>query len=236
MSKLPYIPDDVLFREVKKVLDIARTAVDEAEIKLHNNVIDPFSAVFDSLRQMMTLSDWLEQEKARQIQKTMQNALGDFHQAIIGNITGWEDLGVGHVADVKSDRQKIVAEVKNKYNTTKGNHKKVIYDDLLNLITSSYDGYTGYYVEIIPKSKRPYDKPFTPSDNETKQRRPLNQKIRVIDGRSFYKIATGSPDALKQLYQVLPIIVSEIMGTDPERIVQDPLYVELFKRAYPPEV
>jgi hypothetical protein len=232
-QKLPFVTDEVLYDQVKKVINIAQQAADRAESKLYDNVIDPFSAVFDSLRQGISLTDWLEQEKARQIQKTMQNAVGDFHQAILGNVDGWVDLQVGGVVDLLSDERRIIAEVKNKHNTTKGNHKKNIYDDLHNLINMTYKDYTGYYVEIIPKSKQPYDKPFTPSDNETKTRRPINERIRVIDGRSFYELVTGYPDALKKLYAVLPEVISEVTHNDFNPIVSDPIYTELFERAYP---
>lgn len=231
---LSFIDDEDLIQEVTKVLDIAKIAVSAAEDNIFNNIIDPFSAVFDSQRQDIAPTEWLQQEKARQIQKTLQNAVGDFHQSILGHVDGWTNLNVGQVVDLKSDSNKTLAEVKNKYNTTKGNHKKTIYDDLLSLIShEDFHGYKGYYVEIIPKSRNPYNKPFTPSDNETGTRRPENQNIRVIDGRSFYELVTGQPDALDKLYEVLPGVIASITGNDDRKITIDPLYRELYKRAYP---
>lgn len=96
---------------------------------------------------------WLKQEEARLVQKTLQNLVGNFHQEILGHMDGWTNLRTGSVVDLLNSEQKIIAEVKNKYNTTKGNHKKVIYDDLHSLIRTEFPGYTGYYVEIIPKSQ-----------------------------------------------------------------------------------
>ena len=232
-SKLSFISDDILYQEVEKVLNIAKTAVREAEVKLYRNVVDPFSALFDSLRQEISLTDWLEQEKARQIQKTMQNAVGDFHQAILGNVDGWKDMGVGSVIDLKNDSRKVIAEVKNKHNTTKGNHKKVIYDDISHSLENNYSGYKGYYVEIIRKSKTPYDKPFVPPDNETGQRRPLNEAIRVIDGNSFYALVTGRKNALYELYSVLPYVIADILKITPTAFINDINYKDLFSRAYP---
>lgn len=232
-QKLPFVTDEVLFSQVKHVITIAQSAVDGAVVKLHDSVVDPFSAIFDASRQGIGLSNWLEQEKARQIQKTLQNAMGDFHQAILGSVKGWANLGVGNVVDIKNDSRKLIAEIKNKYNTTKGNHKKVIYDDINNLLSHTYRGYTGYYVEIIPKSKHLYDNVFTPSDNETHERRPENLHIRVIDGYSFYALVTEFTDGLKMLYRVLPEVIAEIIGKDYKNIVKDPLYKELFDRAYP---
>lgn len=228
-----FIDDNLLYSEVKKVLDVAALASDRAEVNLHTNIVDPFSAVFDSMRQGISLTDWLEQEKARQVQKTLQNALGDFHQSILGHVPGWVNLKVGGVADLRSDDRKVVAEVKNKFNTTKGNHKKVIYDDLLGLITSLGEDYVGYYVEIIPKSRVGYDKPFTPSDNVTGSRRPQNERIRVIDGRSFYRIVTGEDDALDRLYATLPLVVADVLSTRADLVANDPAYTDLYRRAYP---
>lgn len=235
MSKynLTFIEDSDLFDEVAKVLNVVISAAAEAEAKLYNNVIDPFSAVFDSIRQGISVEDWLEQEKSRQIQKTFQNSIGDFHQAVLGHIGDWQNLHVGGVVDLQNDVVKVIAEIKNKHNTTKGNHKKVIYDDLLSLLTSRYQGYIGYYVEIVPKSRTPYDKPFTPSDNETQTRRPENKDIRVIDGRSFYGLVTGVPNALDQLYYAIPLVIADVLGRDPLQVANDPLYQELFKKAYP---
>lgn len=159
--------------------------------------------------------------------------MGDFHQAILGHVNGWTNLNTGNVVDLRSDNNKVIAEIKNKYNTTKGNHKKVIYDDLNNLINHEFAGYTGYYVEIIPKSRNPYNKPFTPPDNETGIRRPENRNIRIIDGRSFYELVTGQTNALDRLYKVLPQVIAEITGNTHIKIVDDPLYRELFERAYP---
>jgi hypothetical protein len=229
---LPFISNKKLYNHVKEVLDIAQQASDLAVKNLYSNVVDPFSAIFDALRQEITLINWMDQETARQIQKTMQNALGDFHQAIIGSMHGWENLSVGHVVDVCNVKRKIIAEVKNKYNTTKGSDKKSIYDNLNSQLSTVYKGFTGYYVEIIPKGRLPYNKVFTPSDNVTQTRRPVNERIRVIDGKSFYALASGHQEALKMLYVILPKVISDILGVDYRNVTKDALFMELFNRAY----
>lgn len=230
---LPFIDNEKLFTFTQKVLDDAQGAVEEAETRLYRNVIDPFSALFDSLRQDITLTQWLEQEKTRQIQKTMQNALGEFHENIIGAMPGWEKLEVGHLIDVRNMERRIIGEVKNKHNTTKGSDKKSIYDNLKSqLSTPTYSGFKSYYVEIVPRKKEPYDKPFVPSDNVTHGRREANENIRVVDGRSFYALASGNPNALKMLYEVLPQVISEILQKSPQKVTGDSLFRELFEKAY----
>ena len=230
---LPFITNEKLYRITLCVLMVGQNKSGKSNNEIDSNVIDPFSAVFDALRQGITLDAWLRQEEARQKQKTLQNALGNFHQSILGSIEGgWENIPVGHVIDVCNKKMKIIAEIKNKFNTTKGSDKKSIYDNLNSQLATLYQGFTGYYVEIIPPRRGVYNSPFTPSDNVSKSTRPANEKIRVIDGKSFYALATGIPDALEMLYKVLPRVIADLLKTDHSKVSKDKLFKDLFSRAY----
>ena len=148
---------------------------------IFKNTLDPFSAVLDAKLLNKSISSWIsEVEVPRKTQKTIQNVIGIIHQEILSTVEGWEDLGTGQVLDLKNDKEKIIAEIKNKHNTTKGNHKKEIYNDINSLLNTTYKGYTGYYVEILPKNGKIYNKAFTPSDNVLKNQRPANNNIRII--------------------------------------------------------
>ncbi|MDP3792732.1 MAG: Eco47II family restriction endonuclease [bacterium] len=229
---LPFISNKNLYAQVGRVIDLAKGTLTKNGEQFYKNSVDPFSALFDALWQNISLTAWLKQEKSRQNQKTLQNALGDFHQEILGSFNGWESLGKGSVFDIKNESKKIIAEIKNKYNTTKGNHKVAIYDDLKGELKTNYEGYTAYYVEVIPKNKKIYDKPFTPSDNRTHRQRPKNKNIKVIDGKSFYALATGDLNALKKLYDVLPGVIGDILGRKYQVVKDDTLFNSLFERIY----
>jgi len=227
---LPFL-DDV------DLLDITTTIFFKVEelkkdVDIHKNTIDPFSAIFDAMLNGISLEEWMAQEKMRQTQKSLQNTLGTFHEEIIGAMNGWERLKVGNIFDVINREKKIVAEIKNKHNTAKGNHRMNIYDDATSLLNEKYKGHTAYYVEIIPKNNSRYDKPFTPSDNRTGGRRPVNESIRVIDGMSFYTLASGYENALAMLYQKLPDVIASLAKVDAGRYTNSVLFEELFKRAY----
>jgi hypothetical protein len=158
---------------------------------------------------------WETGEKNRQIQKTLQNHVGSFHQKILGAVDGWKDTGAGGVIDLVSEKQKVIAEIKNKYNTVKGSDKVKIYDHLeMQVMTKGhqYKGFTAYYVEVIPQNGHRYDKEFTPSDNSQGQQRKANPLIRQIDGYSFYSMVTSVPDALGQLFASLPDAIEENSG------------------------
>ncbi len=179
------------------------------------NGVDPFATIVSTIVSgKKTIEDHLlEVEKVRQIDKTISNSIGYFHQDILGHLNGCTNPGLNGEIDLIVERPglKLIAELKNKWNTTKGDDKTQPYDKLARLIESDYSGYIGYYVCIISKpikSKgyRVLDKSFTPS--KKKERRPLREDIREIDGLSFYDLLTGRKDSLLDLYQVFPKLLA----------------------------
>jgi hypothetical protein len=159
---IKFLKREKLSELCKNIVNTLQKSADSEEKALYKNIIDPFSALFDASFHGISLTEWLKSEKIRQIQKTFQNEIGTFHQEILGSIDGWENLGTGGVVDVINKERKIIAEVKNKFNTTKGNHKIAIYDDFQSLLDGKYSGYTAYYVSILTKKR--INKPFTPPD------------------------------------------------------------------------
>jgi hypothetical protein len=217
---LPFISNEDLYKHTETVVQAFRSKIQQADRQLYKNVIDPFSAVFNCFVQGIAPSDWLELEKARQIQKTLEDSLGYFHQNVLTSMPGWRKIDL---TDIVNEDLGIVAELKNKYNTTKGVHKVKIYEDLSNRLGHrGYEDFTGYYVEIIPRTPRPYNVPFTPPDNQTGIRKAKNDRIRKIDGKSFYDKASGHEGALRMLYQTLPKVVSEILGKSNIGYIREP--------------
>jgi hypothetical protein len=231
MSYVPYLSDDVLQALVKEVVDCILATQQREEDKFYKNVVDPFSAIFDGVVLQFELEDWIKKEKSRQVQKTVQNKIGEFHQAILGSLPGWENLGTGKGLDIRNNSHKIIAGVKNKHNTVKGNHLYVIYDELLlELNKPEYQDFTAYFVQIVPKSRKQYDRPFTPSYQGN--RRATNQNIRQISGQTFYDLATGIPASLSMLFDVLPDVISEVTGLNNFSELQKACFRSLFDRAY----
>jgi hypothetical protein len=218
----------------KDLYEICENVILHTKAKTKNevnfkNIVDPFSAVFDIVINNMTFGDWFKNENIRQKQKTLQNQIGRFHQSVLGKIDGWEDLGVGGVVDLVNHEKGIIAEVKNKYNTVKGSDKIGVHDKLSRALNYGHRGSTAYFVSILAKGR--INKPFVPSDNEKGVRPAENERIREIDGVTFYEIATGSPTALADLYAYLPKILADITGINPDKISQDPWFMELFIKA-----
>jgi len=198
---------EVLISALRKLDGIAQQAKNKAHDDAGRNVIDPFTALFQMQFLDIAPEDWPKIERHRQIEKSLQNAIGDFHQSILGGLPGWVNLGRGQVVDLVCREKKLIAEVKNKHNTLKASDQAGLYNKLHDLVRKKgqeYFGYTAYYVEIIPKKPECYDRMFTPSDNTTGTPKPEDPLIRRIDGASFYALATGYNDALHQLFHALP--------------------------------
>lgn len=210
MPYLNWIDDKALESAVNTLLVSAKKAQQKAVKKFGKNVIDPFGALFEMAGFEIDYETWFKSETARQAQKTLQNTVGEFHQIILGSVKDWQNLKTGNVMDLLSHKHKILAEVKNKHNTVKGSNLSDLYKSLESEVmpkSSKYRGYTAYYVTIIPKKPERFNKPFAPSDKQTGTKLSVNEKIRIIDGASFYDIVTGEKNALENLFEVLPDVI-----------------------------
>ena len=227
----------------KIVMPLVENIIDQKK-DIYKNTLDPFSALVDCMIRNCSPSNWVKQEEGRQTQKTLQNKVGNLHEYVIDCFDNWINLKTGKVIDVVNKKLLIIAEIKNKYNTTKGNHKKDIYDDLKSEIEKNYNGFTAYYVEILPKNKKRYNEPFTPTDNtKNGQKRPHREDIRIIDGASFYHLVSEEKDFVQHLYttllpSALKLAIDEINETRedklqyPTDISKDPYFKEFIEKAY----
>lgn len=235
MPYLNWISDKDLVKHTSGLLNAAETAKKTKSQQFFKNVIDPFQAIFEMSGYAIGHEEWREGELARQVGKAVQNKIGEFHQNILGSVEGWQNLGTGEIVDLLSQEQKIIAEIKNKHNTVTGSKRVDVYDQLKGLVlpnNSRYNDFTAYFVNIIPKNTQPYDDCFTPPDNTTGNKRSAHELIRAIDGASFYAIVTQVPDALQQLYTVLPKVIHDIrsykvLNNDDIDVLED-----YFERAY----
>lgn len=221
----PYVKDEDFLKEVKLVLDAVKNSLEVVEDNLHSNVIDPFSAFFDAVTQNLTYSEWVEQEKHRQLQKTLQNAIGYFHQNILGHVKGWNNPGSGGGYDVENKRKKVFAEIKNKHNTFNSSSMDATYEKMVRFLEGEKRGYMGYVVIILPKNNRKYNKLFVPAG---KNRR---EDLRTVDGATFYEMATGDKNALRLLFNSIPKAV-KILEKDKKIKTDTKDFIELFDMAY----
>lgn len=222
MPHLTYISDQKLEQIVYEILKKGFDKKDTVAKTFNDNVIDPFATLFDAAISNLDHETWQKAETVRQCQKSLTNAIGVLHQKVLGSVDGWEDMGTGEEVDLRSSDKKIIAEVKNKYNTLSGGRLADEYRSLHDKVSkksSQYTGYTAYFVTIIPKNPTPFDIEFVPSDRSVGQKVAAHKSVRTCDGATFYHLVTGEKDALANFYNALPYVI--------EKVAKDKLIIPL---------
>lgn len=155
---------------------------DEQQARIRRNVLDPFSLisiahVFDAA----TTEDALRYAGMSAVIGCIGNALGKFHQQVLGSAHGWRDHD--HGFDLICEQGRMLAEVKNKHNTMNSSNRRQVEDDLKAALRQREAGWTAYLAIIIPKRPERYRTELAPNLYET-------------DGASFYEIVSGQDDAM----------------------------------------
>lgn len=208
MPRFTFVSDKDLYECVSRVIDAADRAATRADGDLSKNVLDPFAALFAITHSGIELSEWSTLERDRQVQKSIQNSIGEFHQNLLGCFKNWSNPGRGGSVDLISEKYQVIAEVKNKHNTLNSGGQNDTYTKLANHLKYDRKGFTAYLVQIVPKKADNYNQPWTP--NRTTMA--LRDDLRKIDGESFYDLASGENDTLLRIFEAIPDIVSQIRG------------------------
>lgn len=204
MSQLGYGVTFIDEGELESIVDalMKRAYKDENEFNIHRNVIDPFNALFEAVPMGMEMEDWFKHETRRQVNKTLTNRIGHFHQDLICLLPGWESLGrTEGVLDVichrpfGANQTPVVAEVKNKYNTMNAGQQRRSFDEMQEGLRF-YRDHTAYLIQII--QQRPSgDIPWAVAQ------RGERADIRLIGAPLLYELASGVPDAFLKVFQAI---------------------------------
>jgi len=88
MAYLSFIDDQLIEKIIFSIIKKTKTSYNQNSQEIHKNVIDPFSIFFEIACFDMDVEQWKKQEKTRQVQKTLSNQIGMFHQNILGSLKG----------------------------------------------------------------------------------------------------------------------------------------------------
>lgn len=180
------------------------------------NAFDPTLVVTYSSLTNTPVKDTVKQLKQTSSIKTMQNAIGSFHQKVLGSVEGWTDSGPqGGGFDIRSkekveaaDNRVVLMEVKMRWNTIKGSDQHYTHQKLGEAV-KHFGGpkeAVAYLAQIISAKARAYDEEWKVSG-----RTPV-EHVRVADGKTIYHMVTGDPEALPNLLRVLPFAFNHVLG------------------------
>lgn len=215
---LNFISNEDLFNHVKETVLKYRFKIDLKEF--NKNLIDPIKLTFDSKVYKKNLESLINDEIMRQIDKSNTNHIGYFHQNIFKYIgSGWSVPEIGF--DVINETQKIFVEMKNKHNTMNSSSSQKTYMNMQNKIMQIPTA-NCFLVEVIAKRSQNILWVVSLNGNQIS-----DERIRRVSIDKFYEIVTGEKQAFKNLCEKLPIVISDVLSSIEDEIMQNSVFEEL---------
>ncbi len=194
MNSLQWISEKDLDSAIDTLCKRTKKALKNVKANQEKNKIDPFhSLLITNTFEIKQKSDLLELQDKNSALRGMSNAIGTFHQNILGSVSGWENYDSGY--DLENLEKKILAEIKNKHNTMNKDNKDNVYNKLKTALELKRGCWKGYLVVILPKKTESY--------KESLKKLGSKKELYKIDGMSFYEMVTGDKNALNNLLNVL---------------------------------
>jgi hypothetical protein len=169
--------------------------------KFYKNKIDTIKLTFDSRFNDLDEETLIKTEINRQIDKSINNSIGTFHEQILGGITGFE-MGNLSGFDIKASDNTLFADIKNKHNTMNSSSAESLFQKL-SKYADTYKYAKCYWVQVLAKNSF-NEKWF----GEINGKEYSHSRVYKISGDQFYKLLSGKKNALFELYQVLPQAIS----------------------------
>jgi len=215
---LSFISDQDLYNHVKETVKKYRFSIDLK--KFNKNLIDPIKLTFDSKVYGKRVEDIIESEIIRQIDKSNTNYIGYFHQNIFRYFDGdWIVPESGF--DLINKKSKIFVEMKNKHNTMNSSSAQKTYIAMQSKILESSD-VVCMLVEVI--ARRSQNIPWKITINSKQFN---HENIRRVSIDKFYALVTGEKNAFKQLCEVLPKVLDDVISDQASESIKNSVFKEL---------
>lgn len=207
MPYVNFISDAHLMNCISNLYNSYLTAKNEiSKKKFYNNKIDTFKLTFDAKFNDLSEEELVEFEIKRQIDKSISNAIGLFHENILGGINGFEKGNLDGY-DVKATDNSLFADIKNKFNTMNSSSSETLYQKL-ERFAEKYPHSKCYWVQIWAKNS--FYEQWQVSFGKRNYNHP---NVYKISGDQFYSLLSDQEDALFQLYKALPKAVDDFLNS-----------------------
>ena len=218
---LGFISDADLFCHVKETVARLKMSMDLA--RLEKNIVDPIKMTLEIHAYQTTPQQAIDREIARQLGKTVEAAVGWFHQNIFKYIDGWEIPKDG--VDVMNSDGTIFGEMKNKYNTMNSSSAEKVFEKLKGIIVGNPKA-TAYLIEVIAKKSQDQEWHIAGQTLTANK----SSRLRQISIDRFYNLATGRKNAFRDLCAVLGLVVDDVLAECPTSKFKNTVLKELEKR------
>lgn len=182
---------------------------------LYSNKVDTIKLSFDAKFNGISEEDLIQTEILRQIDKSINNSIGTFHEQVLGGIEGYE---VGNLSgfDIKANDDTLFADIKNKHNTMNSSSSEALFQKLARY-ADDYKKSKCYWVQILAKGS--FNEHWKGDINGKEY---SHSRVLKISGDQFYALLSGQEDALFQLYKALPRAIDDyIMSIEKENFIKE---------------
>lgn len=170
----------------------------------YSNKVDTIKLTFDAKFNDIEEESLIQAEILRQIDKSINNSIGTFHEHILGGIKGFE---IGNLSgfDIKAKDDTLFADIKNKHNTMNSSSAEALFQKLARY-ANDYKKAKCYWVQILAKGS--FCHLWT---GEINGKEYSHSRVYKISGDQFYALLSGQEDALFKLYKALPIAIKDYL-------------------------
>ncbi len=172
----------------------------------YKNKVDTIKLTFDATFNDIDEESLIQAEILRQIDKSINNSIGTFHEQILGGIKGFQ---IGNLSgfDIKAEDDTLFADIKNKHNTMNSSSAEALFQKLARY-ADDYKKSKCYWVQILAKNSF-----YELWKGDINGKEYTHSRVYKISGDQFYALLSGKQDALFQLYKNLPIAVADYLSS-----------------------
>ncbi|WP_026754058.1 Eco47II family restriction endonuclease [Sediminibacter sp. Hel_I_10] len=204
---LDYISDEHLLFCVENLYNSYQKAkANISKTKFYKNKIDTFKLTFDSKFNDLDEQTLIKTEINRQIDKSINNSIGTFHEEVLGVVEGYE-IGKFSGFDIKAKDDTLFADIKNKHNTMNSSSAESLFQKLATY-ADRYKQAKCYWVQILAKGS--FCEKWLGDINGKEY---SHSRVYKISGDQFYQLVTGNEKAFFELYSILPKVINDFIDT-----------------------
>lgn len=177
---------------------------------LYSNKVDTVKLTFDAKFNGIDEESLIQSEILRQIDKSINNSIGTFHEQILGGIKGFE---AGNLSgyDIKAKDDTLFADIKNKHNTMNSSAAEALFQKLARY-ANDYKKAKCYWVQILAKGS--FCELWSGDINGKEY---SHSRVYKISGDQFYALLSEQDDAMFQLYKALPIVIQDYLKSTKQK-------------------
>ena len=200
-----FISDDHLLNCIHNLhLSYLKAKSNISKKNFYANKIDTIKLTFDAKFNGLEEESLIQSEVLRQIDKSINNSIGTFHEQILGGINGFESGNLSGY-DIKANNDTLFADIKNKHNTMNSSAAEALFQKLARY-ANDYKKAKCYWVQILAKGS--FCDLWSGDINGKEYN---HSRVYKISGDRFYALLTGQEDAMFQFYKVLPIAIRDYL-------------------------